>query len=458
VRIRAFHTEGFRIAAIFVGIFALSAAVFAITTLVIVSEEFQDQIVRFANADIASVKDGYRTEGVPEAIEVINQRMTAPGASDFFLLQRGTTRQAGNLAPMPPRTGILSLPYPGGEQGRAILGVGAFVAPGLYIFAGSDLDRARLAQQRILRALALVFAGALVLATIGGWAVGRGFLRRADDIARTCRAIMAGNLASRIPLRGTQDELDRLSETINAMLDRITALMGNLKEISNDIAHDLRTPLTHLRHRLERARHQARSVEDYDQALEAAIAASDDLLALFSALLRIAQIEGGARRTAFAQIDLEQLLMQLGEVFRAVAEDRGHHLTLVLNGPARIQGDRELLVQLFSNLIENAIIHTASGTRITISLECKNGHAVATVCDDGSGVPPEEHDKLFQRLYRREASRTRPGYGLGLALAAAIAELHGGQLKIDTNAAHGFSIHLRVPLSQVAITHTNSQP
>jgi signal transduction histidine kinase len=458
VRIRAFHTEGFRIAAIFVAIFALSAAIFAVATLVIVGEEFQDQIVRFANADIASVKDGYRTEGIPEALEVIKQRMTAPGASDFFLLQRGaSTRLSGNLAPMPPHTGILNLPYPGGAHGHAILGVGTFLAPGLYLFAGSDVYRARLARQRILRALLLVFAGALVLATIGGWAISRRFLRRADDITRTCRAIMAGNLASRIPLRGTQDELDRLSETINAMLDRIAALMGNLKEVSNDIAHDLRTPVTHLRHRLERAHHQARSVEDYNQALEAAIAATDDILALFSALLRVAQIEGGARRAAFAQLDLEQLLAQLGEVFYAVAEDREHHLTLLLNGPAWIQGDRELLVQLFSNLIENAIIHTPPGTRITLRLQHENGDAVAAISDDGPGVPREEHDKLFQRLYRREASRTRPGHGLGLALAAAIAELHGGQLKIDAGAANGFSIRLRIPLSQAGSMHTNSQ-
>ncbi|HEY4276135.1 MAG TPA: ATP-binding protein [Rhizomicrobium sp.] len=458
MRIRAFHTEGFRIAAIFVAIFALSAALFAITTLVIVGEEFQDQIVRFANADIASVKDGYRTEGMPEALEVINQRMAAPGASDFFLLQRGaSTRLSGNLAPMPPRTGILNLPYPDDAHGHAILGVGTFIAPGLYLFAGSDLYRARLARQRILRTLVLVFAGALILAVIGGWAVSRGFLRRADDITRTCQAIMAGNLTSRIPLRGTQDELDRLSETINAMLDRIAALMGNLKEISNDIAHDLRTPVTHLRHRLERARHQAQSVEDYNQALEAAIATSDDILALFSALLRIAQIEGGARRAAFTRLDLEQLLTELGEVFSAVAEDREHHLNLCLKGPLWIQGDRELLVQLFSNLIENAIIHTPPGTRITLRLQLENGNAAAAVSDDGPGVPQEEHAKLFQRLYRREASRTKPGHGLGLALAAAIAELHGGQLKIGTDAADGFSIHLRLPLPQDTIPHTNSQ-
>jgi signal transduction histidine kinase len=448
VRIRIFHTEGFRIAALFVAIFALSAAVFTIITLVIVNEEFQDQIVQFANADIASVKDGYRTDGEGEAREVIGQRMTAPGASDFFLLQRGTAKRlAGNLAVMPPRTGVLTLPYPGGEAGHAILGVGAFIAPDLYVFAGSDLYHARLARRRILHTLTWVFAGALLMALLVGLIVSRSFLSRADDIVTTCRAIMAGNIASRIPLRGTQDELDRLSETINAMLDRIAALMDNLGQVTNDIAHDLRTPVTHLRHRLERARSQAVTVEDYDKALEAAIAASDDILKLFTALLRIAQIEGGARRAAFAPLDLARLLAQLGEVFSAVAEDGGHHLRLDLNGPAAILGDRELLTQLFSNLIENAIIHTPPGTQVLVSLRRENGEAVVAVRDNGPGVPPEEHQKLFQRFYRREASRTRPGYGLGLALASAVAELHGARMTIETESRGGFSIALTIPLS-----------
>jgi signal transduction histidine kinase len=257
---------------------------------------------------------------------------------------------------------------------------------------------------------------------------------------------MAGNLTSRIPVRGTRDELDRLSETINAMLDRIAALMDNLGQVTNDIAHDLRTPVTHLRHRLERARSQATTVEDYDQALEAAIAASDDILALFAALLRIAQVEGGARRAAFAPLDLAALLAHLGELFGPVAEDAGHHLSLSLDGPARILGDRELLTQLFSNLIENAIIHTPAGTHVTIRLRCEDGEAVAAVGDDGPGVPPEEHQKLFQRFYRREASRTRPGYGLGLALVWAIADLHGGRMKIG--GASGLHVALHIPLSQ----------
>lgn len=449
MRIRAFHTEGFRIAAIFFAIFALSAAILTGLTLVIVDQELRSQIVQFARADIAAINDGYRMEGENEAREVIEQRMAAPGASDFFLLERGATQRiAGNLAPMPPKTGILTLPSPGGGGDHAILGVGDFVAPGLYVFSGSDLFNAHQARRRILRMLVWVFTGALALALAGGLLASRSFLSRTDEIGRTCRAIMAGNLSSRIPLRGAGDELDRLSETINAMLDRIAALMDNLKQVTNDIAHDLRTPVTHLRHRLERARLQSQTKEDYDQALEAAITSSDDILHLFSALLRIAQIESGGRRSAFVPLDLLQLLSQLGDVFGPVAEDARHRLSLSLNGPVIVQGDRELLTQLFSNLIENAILHTPEGTLVAVSLDCTGGEAVATVSDDGPGVPPEEHDKLFRRFYRREASRTRPGYGLGLALAAAVADLHGARITIGRSAGKGFSISIRMPVKK----------
>jgi signal transduction histidine kinase len=444
VRIRFIHTEGFRISAIFVAIFAAAAAVLAVSLLVTVDEEFRDQIVQFANADIAAVREGYNTEGVGEAREVIGQRMTAPGASDFFLLQRDGRRLAGNLAPMPPRTGILNLPGSGPQHD--ILGAATFIAPGLYVFSGSDLYHAHLAREHIVRTLVWVFAGAVVLAILGGYLVSRGFLSRTDAIARTCRAIMSGNINTRVPVRGTQDELDRLSQTINAMLDRIAALMENVRQVTNDIAHDLRTPVTHLRHRLEHARLHASAPADYDKALEAAIATSDEILALFAALLRIAQIEGGARRAGFASVELADLLRQLRDMFGPVADDARHVLTVVLPHNAVVRGDRELLVQLFSNLVENAIVHTPPGTRIEIALHTDGNFARISVCDDGPGVPEEEHEKLFQPLYRREASRTRPGYGLGLALVRAIAELHGAEVDTSRKTARGFSVNISFPL------------
>ncbi|HWY63333.1 MAG TPA: HAMP domain-containing sensor histidine kinase [Rhizomicrobium sp.] len=444
MRIRFIHTEGFRIAAIFVAIFALAAAALAASVLVIVQREFRDQIVQFANADIAAVKNGYRTEGEAEAREVIEQRMTAEGASDFILLQRDGKRLAGNLKAMPPRTGIFTVP--GIRRRHRILGVATYIAPGLYIFSGSDLYPARLAREHIVQFLIWIFAGAVLLAVLGGVFVSRNLLRRTDAIARACRAIMNGNMKTRVPVRGTEDELDRLAQTINAMLDRIAALMENVRQVTNDIAHDLRTPVSHLRHRLEHARLQLSAPADYDKALESAIATSDEILALFAALLRIAQIEGGARRAGFALVELTDLLHQLRDMFGPVADDSGHVLTLTLAQPAAIRGDRELLVQLFSNLIENAIVHTPAGTRIEIGLRVDKDFAIVSVSDDGPGVPEEEHEKLFQPLYRREASRSQPGHGLGLALVNAITDLHSGRIVLRKTVQPGLCVEVAFPL------------
>jgi signal transduction histidine kinase len=442
VRTRLLQTEGFRLSAIYAAAFALSMLVMGGVVIAVTGSALRDQLVQSSRADIAAMAQGYATEGVPEAKEVMEQLMAAPGASDFFLLQTGKTRLAGNLPAMTPITGIATLP--GAGLRHEVLGVGAYLAPNIYVFSGSDLHRLDTAQDHLVRILLWLFVAALLLAVLGGALVSRSFLRRTDAMARACRAIMDGDLKARIPVRGTQDELDRLAGTINEMLERIAGLMENLRQVTNDIAHDLRTPVTHLRHRLERARAESATQEDYAQALDSAIAKSDEILALFAALLRIAQIEAGARRAAFAPVALVSLLLHMRDLFGAVAEEAGDQLEISVQNSADIRGDRELLVQLFSNLIENAILHTPAGTGIALTLAVTGNRAVVTVGDDGPGVPREEHAKLFQRLYRHEASRNRPGYGLGLSLVAAIAELHGATVAVAD--APGFTIALSFPL------------
>jgi signal transduction histidine kinase len=365
--------------------------------------------------------------------------MALPGASDFFLLQQKGHRIAGNLPAMSPRIGIVSLH--GAGDSHEILGVGKFLAPGLFAYSGSDLHRANLAQRQIVQTLAWLFAAALMLAVLGGAFVSRTFLRRSDAMATALRSIMDGDLAARVPLKGTQDELDRLAGAINEMLDRIAALMENLRQVTNDVAHDMRTPLTHLRQRLERARDELSSPGDYVAAIEATIVKTDEILSLFAALLRIAQIEGGARRAAFTSFALAPVLHHLRDVFAAVAEASGDRLSLAAEADVAIRGDRALVVQMVSNLIENAILHTPPGTSIAVSLVRSEGRAIVTVSDNGPGVPTPEHEKLFQRLYRREASRSQPGYGLGLSLVAAIADLHGATIKVG-QAEEGFSISI----------------
>jgi len=445
VRIRFLRTEGFRLSALYAGVFALSVVILGAFVLVITNQALRDQIVTFSSTDIAAIRNGYGSEGDFEAIEVVHQLMAGPANSGFYLLQRDGKVLAGNLPAMSPRTGTIEFSVSVAGGSREMLGVGEFVAPGLYVFSGSDKARLRAVEAHILDVMLVLFAVALLIAVAGGTLVSRSFLRRTDAMAKACRDIMQGDLKLRIPVRGTRDELDRLAEAINEMLSRISALMENLSQVSNDIAHDLRTPVTHLRHRLERARADCRTAEDYGVALEAAIAKADEILGLFTALLRIAQIEGGERRAAFAPLELGAVLAQMRELFEPVAEEAGDTLQLTAAGQTIIRGDRQLLVQLFSNLIENAIVHTPRGTRILLSLLRADGRAVARVSDDGPGVPREEHERLFRRLYRREASRAQPGYGLGLSLVAAIAELHGAVIRLVDGP--GLAVEISFPLA-----------
>jgi signal transduction histidine kinase len=258
-------------------------------------------------------------------------------------------------------------------------------------------------------------------------------LKRLDAFNRTSRAIVEGNLADRVPTRGTDDELDRLAANLNEMLDRIQSLMQTVRQVSNDIAHDLRTPLGRLRHRLEEARATATSVAAYQSAVERAVADVDELLEMFSALLRIAQIEAGTRRAAFATVDLSGLFLELAEAYGPVADDRRQRLRADVAGGIAYRGDRQLLVQMLANVLENALRHTPEGAAITLSLARTPEGTVGVVADDGPGIPDHARAKVFQPFFRLEASRNTPGSGLGLALVAAIADLHRIRLELAGN-------------------------
>jgi len=286
---------------------------------------------------------------------------------------------------------------------------------------------------RILKAFAWIEGVAIVLAGLGGIFFSVQFMRRIDAITRTCQAIIAGKFSDRIPLRGSGDELDTLSAAINDMLDRISMLLDNLRQVSSDVAHDLRTPLTHLRNRLEQARHKSVTTDDYAVVVSHAIDDIDHLLVVFSALLRISQIESGSRLAAFVALSLTDLLERVCEMYGPVAEDESHALVQDIQKDVWIRGDGELLTQMFSNLIENAIRHTSPGTRIMIRLCVSSDAVVASVEDDGPGIPADEHEKVFRRFYRLTSSRSTPGYGLGLAMVTAIANLHHAMVELSDN-------------------------
>jgi signal transduction histidine kinase len=311
-----------------------------------------------------------------------------------------------------------------------LLGRCAALTDRVTLYVGRDTAATYHTRRRILHAFAWVALGTCAFSILGGLFLGRRFMRQVDAITHTCERVIAGKLSERIPLRGRGDEWDRLARAINEMLDRISALLENLQQVSSAVAHDLRTPLTRLRNRLESAREKSTGIADYSAAIAHALEDTDQLLAMFSALLRISQIEAGTRVQTFAPVPLSALLERLYQLFLPVAEDCGHSLTRALESGLAIHGDEELLTQLFSNLIENALRHTPRGTHIRLSLTAANDEIVATVSDDGPGVAPEDHDKLTRRFYRGSSSRTADGHGLGLSLVASIAQLHGARLQL----------------------------
>jgi len=444
-RIRHFQTESFRLAAVYVALFVGSMAVLSTIIYFIVTGAFEANLLQGADDDLLAIRTAYREElvkrpakAVHEAQEMIEDRLLAKDKGDVFLLQRGNVLVTGNIAPMSPHVGTLRFPSPlvpaGDRAAHVILGRGEFLAPGLYTFVGRDLSEANRAERAVLQAFGWMMAVSVLIAIAGGFLLSQSFLRRIDAITKTCRAIMTGHLGDRIPVHGARNELDRLAMTINDMLDRIGVLMESLRQVSNDIAHDLRTPLAHLRYRLERARSEARTTDAYAAAVDGAIADADTLLSLFAALLRIAQIEAGARRAGIEDVDLNGLLARAADLYRPALDDGAHPFEVLPGASGVVRGDPQLLLQLIANLLDNAIRHTPPGTRISLSTATIDGRAALIVADRGPGIAEADREKVFGRFYRCEQSRTTPGSGLGLTLARAIVELHEAEIELRDNA------------------------
>ncbi|MBP1807017.1 sensor histidine kinase [Rubellimicrobium aerolatum] len=292
-------------------------------------------------------------------------------------------------------------------------------------------------------ALGWASVAALIVALAGGAALAGGIQARIERMETTLDRVGEGDLAARVPVEGRGD-LARLGRGINAAVMRLEGLVEGMRQVSTDIAHDLRTPLGRLRMRLEEAAAQAPEGSPLATGLLDALEESDAIDATFAGLLRIAQIEAGARRARFAPLDLAAVLDRIVEAYAGVAEDQGKTLALGPSGLSPVIGDEELLLQLFANLVENALRHGPPGTAIVCGLSHEAGRTTATVRDTGPGIPSSERERVLRRLYRMEASRTSPGTGLGLALVKAVADLHGAELTLG-DADPGLLVTLRFP-------------
>ncbi len=287
----------------------------------------------------------------------------------------------------------------------------------------------------LLDALIWGLAVAIVIPAFLGTYLARRAQRKIDVLASTLTAVAGGEITKRVPVIGARDDLDHVALQINQTLDQLERLIQGVNQTSSDIAHDLKHPIGRLRQKLDNVRTNAGRVDEFRSVVDEALGEIDRIVETFEALLRITQIEAGAGRTRFLPLDLRELLSDVADAYDAVIEDEGYRFEANLGGTGEttVYGDRELLTQLFANLIENAIRHCPKNTLITLNLEADDDYVTAQLLDTGPGIPKAEREKVFQRLYRLEKSRSTPGSGLGLSLVAAIAQLHGAKIELGDN-------------------------
>jgi signal transduction histidine kinase len=447
---RLVRTASFRLSALYAVLFGGSVLLLGAVAFLSTRSALEQQLTRRIEAEMRLLEQDFRASGLDHLVATVQQRTRTQGNLDYFVVDPAGKRLAGDLPFVADRLGWVEINTgqdANGEQSGENEPVRVLVKEldgEFRLGVGEDLGQVGEMEDTFLGILASALGIVLVLGIGGGLLLSAAFLRRVDVITRTADAIVAGDLSRRIERTGSGDDFDHLSATLNAMLDRIAGLMENLRQVSNDIAHDLRTPLSRLRQDLEEAKNQDLTAADYKSVVERAVAEADVLLETFSALLRIAQIEAGARRSAFRLLDLSDVIRTVAEAYAPAVEERGLRLLTEITAGVQVNGDRGLLSQLFVNLVENALRHTPAGTTITLRLSHKPAGAVAEVADTGSGIPEDERAKVLRRFYRLERSRTTAGSGLGLSTVAAIVELHHAAIELLDNGP-GLRVVIRFP-------------
>ncbi|MSO97004.1 MAG: HAMP domain-containing histidine kinase [Rhodospirillaceae bacterium] len=431
----------FRLALLYTLVFALSVAGLFYFVFWTTSGFAQRQFEAAVQAEVTSFQESYQRSGTGGLVMAINRRLDPSGRPDsiYLLVDPVGTPVAGNLRNWPRNVAVDDLwvnfnirSLEGASQELAEARALQFFTPeGFRLLVGRDIREAQQFRQQLLRSLNIGIGMTVFIGLLGGFVFGRGVMRRIEAITTTCRSIMSGDLSKRVAVGSTTDELGRLSQSINAMLDQIERLMRGMQQVSDNVAHDLRTPLNRLRSRLEDA---TRNIHDPKQrdAIEGAIEDADQLLATFSALLRIARAEAGLQRN-FEALDLAAIGEDVAEMYGPLAEEKSLSFTARFEPGIYGMGERNLVAQALANLLDNAIKYSPEGGAVTIVSVLIKGKPAFVVSDTGPGIPDEFKEKVLLRLFRMEQSRTSPGSGLGLSLAQAVARSHNLDLKLDDN-------------------------
>lgn len=452
------RTTAFKLSLAYLIIFTI----FAFATLAYVAwsagRVLDQQFVSTIEAEITGLSEQYRIGGLRRLVNAVERRSRDPGASLYLLTTQAGERITGNIGALPPgvldRPGQREIPYGRADDSdatphQAIVRV--YLLPGGFrLLVGRDVEE----RGRLREAIQTAFGYSLLLVGVlgcaGGWFITRRVLKRVDDMTETTRTIMAGDLSGRLRLAGTGDELDRLAQNLNVMLDRIGELMAGMREVSDNIAHDLKTPLTRLRNRADEALRTAQSPAALKEALEAIIEESDNLIRIFNALLMIARLEAGNARETLIDFDAAEAVRGIAELYEAPAEEAGVPLEVSVEDDLPVHGSRELLGQAMANLLDNALKYGAPASpgtaqAVTVAARREGADVVIAIADRGPGIPEAEWGRVLERFVRLESARSRPGFGLGLSLAAAVARLHGGTLRLEDNGP-GLRALIQIPL------------
>ena len=460
---RLFRTTAVRLALryalVYAGVMGLLLAALFWTS----SRYVDSQLEAGLEQELFSLASKFGSGGSQHLAEAVSQR-EEHGLEEgryYLLVGRDGARIAGNLSAWPPDSNI---PYDGKVhsvwvEDDVIPGtrydddaywpvIARELPDGSRLLLAHSVRHAEDLQEFTLYLMVFILAVAVLLALAMGVTLGRAILGRMDTISRTAGNIMAGDLSQRIQISNSDDEFNALAKRLNAMLDRVQQLITGMRDVTDNVAHDLRSPLSRLRNHLEVTLLEERSEEEYRQAIGKTIEDAESLIKTFNAMLGIAQVESGNHRTPWGRVDLNTLAADLDELYKPVAGLKGQQFRLVTGEPAEITGSRDLLAQAIGNLLDNAIKYTPEGGAILLGVRRLEEATEVMVRDSGAGIPAAEREHVLERFVRLESSRHTPGNGLGLSLVKAVARLHGAELRLG-DAGPGLTVTLRFPHTRV---------
>ena len=450
---KLFRNSIFRLAMVYAGLFSLSVILIFTFMYWATAGYMKRQTENIITSEHVDLVEIYEQSGLPLLLNVINDRIFQPSSTSSLYLLTDISYQpvVGNLKswPTPQQTDTpwLSFTYQRNGTQHQGLGQQVLLNNGYHLLVGQDTHELQKLQHLIWDAMLGGVIITLMLAMVGGFMMSKTMMHRIEAINKTCHRIIDGDLTQRIAVSGGNDDFDKLIQTLNRMLDQIEELMHGIKQVSDNIAHDLRTPLSRLRRRLDMLRISEQDKDVQELLLDQAINEADGLLATFKALLRISEVESGSRKANFLNLDLVPIVADLVELYEPLAQDKEQQLSWQQpQTSATLYGDRDLLFQALSNILDNAIKYTPALGSIHIELTPQADQIELSISDSGPGIPEAEQEKVLERFYRLELNRASPGNGLGLSLVAAITNLHQGQIHLTDNHP-GLRITLSLPVS-----------